>query len=167
VGVGGLGAGEACQGRVLVGTAADDLLDDARVVGGLRALHRHAGQAGGLPQDGVGVFRVGQVVVEAEPQRRAGTGRAAGGRHATGVEVPLLGVVAGKLDGAATVQVVGREVDLGRQPVVDRHNGDAGLEAGVQQGGVERLLAAAAEAAAVDEHYQRCRRIGLGLPQVE
>jgi len=60
-------------------------------------------EAGGFAQDGVGVFGVGDVIVEGEPHRTAGAGRGAECGETGFVAIPLVGVVANELDGAGTV----------------------------------------------------------------
>ena len=151
---------------MFVSAATDELFDDARVVARLRAKHHHAGEARRFAKDGIGIFRISHVIVEAEPERRARAGRAARGGDALGIEVPVFGLGARKLDRASRVHVMSREFYFRGQSIIDRDHRDAVGQAAVEQIGLEGLFATTAKAAAVNEDQQRRRLIGLGLPDV-
>ena len=85
-----------------------------RVEAGLRARDRGAGDAGRLAGDGVGAVRVGEVVMEGDPQARASAGRAAGEGDLGLVEVPLLGLAARELKGAGLLNFVCDELIHGQ-----------------------------------------------------
>ena len=114
VGLGGRGhAKERLEGDVLVGPAADELLDEPRVVRRLRADHAHAGQPRRLTQHRVVIPGIGQLVVEPDPERDPRAGRVAAGRDPARVDSQIHRFQPEELDSAGTVEHRGRKRRLG------------------------------------------------------
>ena len=106
-------AKERLEGDVLVGPAADELLDEPRIVRRLRADHAHAGQPRRLTQHRVVIPGIGQIVVEPDPERDPRAGRVAAGRDPAGVDSQIHRLQPEELDSAGTVEHRGRKRRLG------------------------------------------------------
>ena len=111
--------------------------------------------------------------MERDPEARAGAGRTAGEGDLGLIEVPLLGLTAGELEGAGGVihrtlhrrdeAVGGRVLD---RTVFDRDDRDAGVEGWLEQAAHDRPVAAA-PAAAMDIEEQGRGLVGLRAPEVD
>ena len=105
---------------------------------GLSAIDGNGEEASRFAGDGIGALGFGHVVVEGEPERRAGTGRAAGGGDALLVDVPFAGLGAEELNGPRGIleRPLHRRLDPGRL----RLRGEAIVDRGDRDSVVEQLL---------------------------
>ncbi|NBR42967.1 MAG: hypothetical protein EBU04_09005, partial [Verrucomicrobia bacterium] len=62
------------------------------------------GQTGRFASDWVGALRVGEVIMEGEPETGARPRRTAGGTDLGLIEIPFLGLAAAELQGASAVE---------------------------------------------------------------
>ena len=128
---------------------------------------------GGLAGDRIGAFGVGQVVMEGQPEARAGTGGPAGQGDLGLVEVPLLGLAAAELEGAGAVEhrsLHRRHESVGGGildgAVFHGRYRDAGVEGRLEHAADDRTVAAA-PASAMDVNEQRGGLVGLRTPEID
>ena len=152
---------------MLRGRHAYVLGDKPRVVGRLGPAHHQARQAGRLPGDGVLAHRIGQVWVEADPERDPRPGRAAVGGNSRRVDVILGRMAAEVLDRVGRVEHRRRKDRVLRVAVVDRSQADAQFPAQAEQVGVDLRLIPGVESATVDVDQQGGRLCRFRLPNIE
>ena len=145
-----------------------------RVERRLRSRHRRAPQPGRFARNGICALGISHLVMEGQPEARAGASRAARRADALLVDVPLRSLAAHKLQRPRRIaqrpfdrrhHLVGRR--LADKPVLNRHHRDAVFQHFRQQYGQAAGAVSARPTAAVNKEKNRRGLIRRGLPEMQ